>query len=492
MLSKEGVLRLLFPGSTAGSAVNTTMRGSSALYSGVTCDSRLVKSNFIFVALNGSSTDGSTYIDEAQKKGATLVVSEQTTEGQLEVGNARLAYSLLCEAFARYPSSRMKHIAITGTNGKTTCTYLIHHLLQQAKCTAARFGTQFHHIADCEIPSSHTTPSSDLLQNLFVQCNEHNVKVTCLEVSSHGLDQHRLGSLKFDVAIFTNLTQDHLDYHETMENYYLSKKTLFTDHLKEAGLALINIDCSYGQRLLQELKNYPFLIKTYGYHPEASIQIFQDDPHNSELFTLCLNEQDISVLSPLIGNYNYRNITASLAACSFILNRSLEESLTLLKKFSGVPGRLQRVQEWMRGQVFIDYAHTPDALESTLKTLRPYCLGKLHLVFGCGGDRDRSKRALMARAAEMFADVIFLTDDNPRQESPEQIIEDTVLGFSKEADIKVIHNRRESIEQALKALVHNDVLLIAGKGSEDYQIYGTKKLPFSDFSSVLNAQKAGL
>lgn len=448
----------------------------------------------VFVAIKGTNTDGHKYIGDAIKAGAIALVVEDTNavpkdySGYVyEVPDTRQMLDLLAARFYDYPSQKLFCFGVTGTNGKTSITYLLEHILNAKNKTTGVIGTVNHRVGSRTWENQGTTPDPVTLQSRLNDFVFEGTVAAALEVTSHALDQRRADSVHFNTVIFTNLTHDHLDYHKDMKHYFESKQKLFTDlmwsSLKRPLFAVINIDDEYGRKLkLAE----PVLGWTYGQN-EADFQfkIIKMNFNETE-FELKTPLEKMTVKVPLTGVHTIYNVVASLAA-GLTSGVTLEQGIKALADFKGIPGRLQKVVHASEKTVFIDYAHTPDALENSLKSLlkvksEAKLDSKIITVFGCGGDRDKTKRPIMAEIAARLSDYVFLTSDNPRTEEPHSILTEAEKGFpqsftnyTKEVD------REKAIQQAIRVASPGDVILIAGKGHEDYQIIGTTKIHFSDY-----------
>ena len=451
-------------------------------------DSRQAKPGALFVALRGAHVDGHRYVQQAISRGAVAVMIEHQVEeipetvACIEVSNTRLALAFVAAFFHHQPSLKLKVAGITGTNGKTTTTYLLKHICERAVLRCGLIGTVRYEIGDEIIPSAHTTPESSDLQELLARMRNSGCKAAVMEVSSHALAQERVRGVEFDAAVFTNLTQDHLDFHGTLENYFEAKASLFTGLLpaqtKKRGVAVINIDDRYGAELRARLSKETRVI-TYGVGNRAD---FRASNFKTELagtsYQLDAQERSFLVRFPLIGKFNIYNSLAALAAAS-AFGIPLRAAILALTTAPSVPGRLQLVPGKRNYQVYVDYAHTDDALHSVLRTLRELHPHRLIVVFGCGGDRDRAKRPLMGRAAEQWSDHAIITSDNPRSESPEAIIREIQQGF-KGNHHEVIVDRAEAIKRAVALAEARDIILIAGKGHETYQQFAHETIDFDD------------
>jgi UDP-N-acetylmuramoyl-L-alanyl-D-glutamate--2,6-diaminopimelate ligase len=452
-----------------------------------------VQRNTLFVALRGEKADGHAFIDQAIEKGATVIVAEreaqQTPATWIQVENTRSALADLASTFYERPTRRLKMAAVTGTNGKTTTTFLIKHVCEKAGMRCGLIGTVRYEIADRVLPAVRTTPEALEVQELLAQMVDAGCKAAAMEVSSHALAQERTRGLEWDVAVFTNLTQDHLDFHGTMENYFESKLKLFTDlakqQTKKKAVAIVNIDDRYGKRLIERLeKDFPVI--TYGMGVSADFRASNYRPEFAGTsYQLDARGKSYLVRVPLIGRFNVANSLAAIAAAN-AMGISVRDAILSLAKSPQVPGRLEAVPAKRQFQVFVDYAHTPDALLNVLKTLRELSPRKLIVVFGCGGDRDRQKRPLMARAADENADFSIITSDNPRKEDPDAIIAEVEKGFRSDRYEKIT-DRTKAITRAISLAQPRDIVLIAGKGHETYQEFADHTIPFDDIQVARRA-----
>ncbi len=456
-------------------------------------DSRRVQANSIFVALRGEKSDGNRFVDQAIEKGATVIVTETELRNPrattVQVENTRTALADLAAAFYQHPMRRLKLAAVTGTNGKTTTTFLIKHICENARMRCGLIGTVRYEIGERVLPAIRTTPEALEIQELLGQMLNAGCKAAAMEVSSHALAQERTRGLEWDVAVFTNLTQDHLDFHGSMDRYFAEKAKLFTalatQEAKKNAVAVVNIDDRYGEKLIDRIgKEIP--IVTYGMGTRADFRASNYRPDFSGTsYQLDARGKIFLVRLPLIGRFNVANSLAALAAAN-TLGISLRDAILSLGKSPQVPGRLEAVQAKRQFQVFVDYAHTPDALLNVLKTLRELSPRKLIVVFGCGGDRDRQKRPLMAHAADNNADFSIITSDNPRKEDPDEIIAEVEKGFRSDR-YETITDRAEAIARAVSLAEPRDIVLIAGKGHETYQEFADNTIPFDDLQIARRA-----
>lgn len=456
-------------------------------------DSRRLQRNGLFVALRGEKSDGHQFIEQAVEKGASVIVTEHEVQHAhatcVVVENTRHALADLGAAFYNRPALRLKLAAVTGTNGKTTTTFLLKHICEKAGLRCGLVGTVRYEIGDRVLPAVRTTPESLEVYELLAQMVNAGCKAAAMEVSSHALAQDRVRGLEWDVAVFTNLTQDHLDFHGTMENYFEAKTQLFTglagQKAKTAATAIVNIDDRYGAQLVDRLeKKVP--IVTYGVSARAD---FRASNYHAEFagtsYQLDALGKSYLVRVPLIGRFNVANSIAALAAANS-MGISLREAILSLGRSPQVPGRLEAVPAKRQFQVFVDYAHTDDALLNVLKTLRELSPRKLIVVFGCGGDRDKQKRPLMGRVADQNADFTIITSDNPRKEDPDAIIAEAEKGFRSDRYEKIA-DRAKAIARAVELAQPRDIILIAGKGHEAYQEFADHTVPFDDIQVARQA-----
>lgn len=466
---------------------------------GLCNDSRKIEKGNIFFAIPGYETNGTIYIKEALKGGASSIIHEDENLKNksfpyIYVKNVRQALSFIAKKFFKISDENFIITGITGTNGKTTLTYLLEKLNPEKN--SAVIGTINVRYGEKSIPATHTTPDILTLYNHLRDFDKNEVENIFMEISSHALSQRRVEGLNLNCAIFTNLTQDHLDYHQTMEDYYNAKKTLFTEYLhkshKKNKLAIINIDNPYGKKLYQEISGENFKrLSTSINNSQADLYALETTYTISGTTAKLYykpKRKEIILKSNLIGNFNLQNLMSALAYGLYYQIAPLENILESLSKIN-IPGRLERISK----NYFVDYAHTPDALENVLKTLMPLTIQKeqnksrIITVFGCGGDRDKTKRPIMGECAARYSDIAIVTSDNPRTENPESIIKNIMEGiegqmppFSGDAGYIIEIDRKKAIQQAIKLAKENDIILVAGKGHEDYQIIGTKKSHFDD------------
>jgi len=460
-------------------------------------DSRRVQRDALFVALRGEKSDGHDFIGQAIEKGATVILAERaenpTAAGRgttcVVVENTRTAMADLAARFYNYPARKLKLAGVTGTNGKTTTTFLIKHICEKAGTRCGLLGTVRYEIGERILPAVRTTPESLDLQELLAQMKEAGCKAAAMEVSSIALTQERVRDLEWDAAVFTNLTQDHLDYHGTMENYFEAKAKLFEQLAKQKRkkkpVEIINIDDRYGQKLVGRIASNVSVV-TFGTGLKAD---FRASNYRMEFggtsYQLDARGKSYLVRVPLIGRFNVANSVAALASANG-LGISLRAAVLSLGKSPQVPGRLEMVPAKRQFQVFVDYAHTPDALLNVLKTLRELEPRRLIVVFGCGGDRDREKRPMMGAIADQNADFAIVTSDNPRKEDPDKIISEIETGFRGNHFEKII-DRAAAISRAVEMAQSRDIVLIAGKGHENYQEFADHTVPFEDIQVARRA-----
>jgi UDP-N-acetylmuramoyl-L-alanyl-D-glutamate--2,6-diaminopimelate ligase len=439
----------------------------------------------LYFALPGSRHDGTDFIAQAAEKGGAAVVTEKAAPAnpctQVIVPDARAAMADVATAFYSHPSSALKCVGVTGTNGKTTTTFLVKHIMDATSMRCGLVGTLKYIVGDEERPAQHTTPESIDLQHLLSDIRDIGCKAVAMEVSSHSLMQHRVRGVDFDAAVFTNLTQDHLDYHGTLDAYYRAKARLFESLVSQKNKhprAIINSDDRYGQRLIDQFSK-ELKIVTFGRNVHADFRasaIRQDTTGTT--FALEARGKSYLVRTPFIGLFNVYNVLGALAA-SLTCGVELRKAVAAIAVAPQIPGRLERVPMKRNFQVFVDYAHTDDALKNVLNTLRELQPNRLIVVFGCGGDRDRAKRPLMASAAEMLADHLILTSDNPRSEEPAAIIAEMEKGLRGKGHEKIV-DREQAIRRAVELAAPGDIVLIAGKGHEKFQEFADRKTPFDD------------
>lgn len=455
-------------------------------------DSRRVVPGALFIALKGQKIDGSEFVKQATERGAEAIVVESPLHNQkittVNVPDSRKALADLSCAFYRHPASKLKLAGVTGTNGKTTTAYLLKHLLESNGLRSGLIGTVRYEIGNRILPASRTTPESLEINDLLYQTVNAGDKAAVMEVSSHALVQDRVRGLEFDVAIFTNLSQDHLDYHKTIQSYFEAKSLLFyqlANQKRKKAVGVINIDQPYGEQLVARFGKDLRLV-TYGLGVSADFQASNiRSEGNITTYQLDAEGKSYLVRLPLIGRFNIYNSLAALAAAQ-AMGLPLRECIKTLVNAPQVPGRLESVPIKRQFQVYVDYAHTDDALLNVLRTLRELNPNRLIVVFGCGGDRDRAKRPKMGAVANEYADYSIVTSDNPRKESPESIIAE-ITSPMRSAKYEIVLDRQEAIFRAIALAQPRDIILIAGKGHETNQEFADYTIPFNDVDVVQNA-----
>ncbi len=466
---------------------------------GLALDSRNVKPGNLFFACKGSHLDGREFIDDAINKGASVVLTDFDSKFTsihlkknaliLPVDHLNQRIGEIAATFYDHPSVKFPVIGITGTNGKTSCSFFIAQALTHIHRTCGVIGTLGNGIYPNISPGNLTTPDAISVQSILADFASAKVQGVAMEVSSHSLDQGRVKGVEFEVGVFTNLTRDHLDYHGTMEEYGAAKKKLFAT--QNSKHAVINADDEFGSKMLASLQRE----NIYAYSLNKTSQgvfnknnlIYADDiiqdstGMHANIWTPWGHGK---LQTPILGHFNLSNILAVLTSLC-LLKIPFEQAYQALNYLSPVPGRMQKIGGNQKPLIVVDYAHSPDALEKVLIALRAHCGGKLYCLFGCGGDRDRGKRPLMAKIAESYSDKVVVTDDNPRTEDPGQIMSDIMQGFKQPKEIIVQHDRSKAIQSIIQYAKPGDCVLIAGKGAEMYQLIGNEKIPFSDVDKVL-------
>jgi UDP-N-acetylmuramyl-tripeptide synthetase len=448
----------------------------------VTNDSKSVARGDLFIAVKGAKDDGHKFIDEAVKRGAVAILAEKDFSlnpklGKVLIRDGRSAVSAIAGNFYGHPSSKMRMIGVTGTNGKTTVTYLIESIFRRAGREAGVIGTVNYRFRDKVYPAKNTTPGPMELHSILADMVKARIRYAVMEVSSHSLDQRRVESVLFDEIIFTNITREHMDYHRTMARYFKAKTMIF-NHLKGSGKAILNLD----DRKVSTLKKMlPNRAVAYGFSEGADFRAVGPKVSlEGTSFVAVTPEGALEIDTYLIGRHNISNILAALAAAS-VEKIDLDTIRRGIRDLDSVPGRLEKIDAGQEFKVFVDFAHTKDALYNVLSMLRAITPSRIITVFGCGGDRDRTKRPEMGKAACNFSDKVMITSDNPRFEKPGDIIKEILSGVKgRYSNYEVIPDRRSAIEEALKFASAGDVVLIAGKGHEKYQIIKDKYIPFDD------------
>lgn len=462
---------------------------------GLSTNSHACQPGDLFIGMPGTRVDGGEFWPGAIAAGAVAaVVSEsaaakagqasgqasgQPSDCIIACPDMNQACARLAASFYGYPAQTMQLVGVTGTNGKTTTTHLIEYFLLQANRPTALFGTLYARWAGYQQTAQHTTPLAIELQQQLAEAVAAGTEVAVMEVSSHALAQGRVGGCPFEVAVFTNLTQDHLDYHKDLDDYFAAKALLFSPDLLK-GRAVINLDDAYGQKLIQQIASPVWSYSLS--NPQADLWmsdlVYEPEGVRGTLHTPV---GSIAFWSPLVGQFNLANLLAAVGALLH-LGLDLESMAAALPQFAGVPGRMEQVQVQPDQDisVIVDYAHTPDSLENMLRAARPFIEKRMICVFGCGGDRDRTKRPKMGAIAAELADWAVVTSDNPRTEDPQQILDDILAGIPASVTPTVLADRATAIQTAILQAQPGDAVLIAGKGHEDYQILGTEKVHFDD------------
>jgi UDP-N-acetylmuramoyl-L-alanyl-D-glutamate--2,6-diaminopimelate ligase len=459
-------------------------------------DSRKAGEGCLFICIEGFIYDGHDFADQAAANGAAAILSERDLSLKasipiIKVKDTKRAMAILADAFFGHPTQNLHLIGITGTNGKTTTSHLIEKVFREAGKNTGMIGTIEMKIKERSYKVSNTTPDSLFLQNAFYQMKEEQVDVAVMEVSSHALDQGRVRGCDFDIAVFTNLTQDHLDYHKNMEEYQFSKSLLFSQlgnayHRADRKVAVLNND-DPASRMFERITSAQVI--SYGIDHDSDIRAKNISiGSKGTTFMLETPKGNRQVTLKLIGKFSVYNVLAAISTC-LLSGLDLDQIIRSLEKVEGVPGRFEPVVEGQEFTVIVDYAHTPDSLENVLRTIKEFSKGKVTVVIGCGGDRDRAKRPLMAGIAVDLADEAIFTSDNPRSEDPLQILKDMEEG-ADEGKYTTIPDRKKAIEHAVSKADADDIILIAGKGHETYQIIGKEVYDFDDRIVAKEAIKA--
>ncbi|MDD5583386.1 MAG: UDP-N-acetylmuramoyl-L-alanyl-D-glutamate--2,6-diaminopimelate ligase [Candidatus Marinimicrobia bacterium] len=469
------------------SGINARISGFNTEIHGIEYDSRKVTPGDVFVAIKGLTKDGHAYIQHAIQKGASAIICEKNFLNApvpiIVVPNSRKALSCLSQTFYDTIDLPFRITGITGTNGKTTLTFLLRELEKQGGFSPAISGTLgFYSDFGNEKFSERTTPESRDLHKMLHECKKRKIDTLIMEVSSIALTLNRVDNISFDTAIFTNLTQDHLDFHKTMDDYFSAKKQLFS-LLTPTGVAIINIDDPYGMKLYASLNKNK---KSCSLHNPQADYYYTDYRLTSKGLKGILKtpSHSLSVEAPLIGDFNAMNVLQAVAAWLENHPEFRPQSLTF-QSLPTIPGRMEIVQTANHGTVIIDFAHTPDALEKIFNSIQEIHHHKIWAVFGCGGDRDKAKRPYMGHIVEQYADEIIITNDNPRTENPDDIIRDILQGISFHPNVTVEKDRKKAIHMALEKSKPHDLLLLLGKGAEEVMEIREEKIPFNDKDIVL-------
>lgn len=454
-------------------------------------DSREVNQGDLFICINGFTVDGHDYVDQAIANGAVAIITERpihTAICTIMVPDSLRTLAMIAARFYDYPTTKFPLIGITGTNGKTTITYLVESILNEYRMKTGVIGTIQMKIGNCTFPVQNTTPDSLFLQKNFQKMVECNVDAAIMEVSSHALDMGRVFGCAFDIVVFSNLTQDHLDYHKNMDDYLRAKSLLFaqlgnTYNKTDQKFAVINVDDPNHEVIKRSTAQH---IITYSCKTDASITAKNIQLEaNQTNFTLCSPIGQIAINSKLIGIFNVYNMLAA-AGVAIALHIPLNMIKVALEKITGISGRFESIESNQPYTTIVDYAHTPDSLKNVLQVIKGFAKGNIYVVVGCGGDRDKTKRPQMAAIALEYGDKVIFTSDNPRTEDPQEIIQDMIFG-QKETRYEIIEDRKQAIYHAINLAKKNDIILIAGKGHETYQLIGHTKYKFDDREIAKNA-----
>ncbi|HNT27448.1 MAG TPA: UDP-N-acetylmuramoyl-L-alanyl-D-glutamate--2,6-diaminopimelate ligase [bacterium] len=450
--------------------------------SDIVVDSRRAAPGTVFFAVPGTRFDGHDFVGQALGNGAAAAfgVRPMTVPGYVQVADIWTAVRAVAPVLYGDPQEHLSLVGVTGTNGKTTVTYLLERMLSSVAPTG-RIGTLGYRWGGAEVPAENTTPFPWTWYRTLAAMRRDGVRFVASEVSSHALDQERIAGTRFDAAIFTNFTRDHLDYHASEEAYFAAKRRLFDDHLRDGGLAVLNLDDPKGRELRARIGGARPVVTFAIADQSADLWVRRMTVRGAGYdIVLSYRGADIAARLDLPGRFNVSNLLGALLAASPWMDVARAAALA---KGVTVPGRMERVGR--RGRIFVDYAHSPDALEKVLAAAREFCgAGRLIVVFGAGGDRDRGKRPLMGAVAARYADTLIVTSDNPRTEKPEAIIDDITGGIGREQGVEVIVDRSAAIGRAVEVMRDEDVVIVAGKGAEDYQIVGTEKRHFSDHEEI--------
>jgi UDP-N-acetylmuramoyl-L-alanyl-D-glutamate--2,6-diaminopimelate ligase len=461
---------------------------ASVEFLGLASDSRDVRPGYLFAALSGTNADGAAFVKDAVARGAVAVLGKPGIKSQVEAlgvsfiadDNPRRALSLQASKFFKLQPKVIA--AVTGTKGKSSVVAFVREIWTALGKPAASLGTVGLVTPNGEIPLKHTTPDPIEIHRLLAKLKEEGVDHLALEASSHGLDQFRLDGVEIAAAAFTNITRDHMDYHRDFEHYLQAKLRLFDELVHPGGIAVVNSDAAHAERFLAVAKARGLNVLTIGESGEAIRLLSRTGHGDSQTLKLAHDGRQIELNLPLLGDFQASNALVA-AALVIGLGDDAARVFATLTRLKGAPGRLQRVAWAASGApIYVDYAHTPDSLEKVLSAIRPHVTGKLHVVFGCGGDRDKGKRPLMGEAAARFADRVIITDDNPRGEDPAVIRREALVGAPRAREIA---DRSEAIRTAIASLEKGDILVIAGKGHETGQIVGAEIRPFSDASEAI-------
>lgn len=450
---------------------------------GIEYDSRNIKEGDLFICINGNNVDGHKFIECAKIKGAIAFLIEEDVEKDdgltyIKVRSTNEAMSTIGKNFYDNPTEKIELIGVTGTNGKTSIAMFLKDILSKdEKC--GFIGTTGIYDGVENTPSRNTTPNNIEIQKNISNMYKNGCKYCAMEVSSHALALKRVENLKYKIGIFTNLTEDHLDFHKTFENYRKAKESLF---YKTTDANIINIDDINGRIILENIKNLQVPYYTYGINYEATfrakdVKLYED----KTIFTLCgPNNFEKEVILDMVGQFTVYNCLAVICTC-YLLNMDINEILNRVSQLKSVKGRFEKVENDKNIHVFVDYAHTPDALDNVLRSIRNFARGRIITVFGCGGNREKGKRPMMGKIAQKYSDIAIITSDNPRYEDPAQIIREILIGVERDKDnYIVVEDRKEAIRKSIDIAKEGDIILIAGKGHENYQIIKDEMIEFDD------------
>ncbi len=458
--------------------------GENPEITSIEMDSREVKQGSLFICIEGYTVDGHDFVAQAVQNGAAAIIAQKHMEAAvpvIKVRDTKRAMAILADTFYEHPTKELHLVGITGTNGKTSTSYLIEQMMRGAGKSTGVIGTIGMKINDETYEVKNTTPDSLTLQKMFHQMNEKNVETAVMEVSSHALHMGRVHGCQYDVTVFTNLTQDHLDYHKTMDAYRAAKSLLFSQlgngfDTERPKYAILNIDDDASKEYIIATQA---IVITYGIDNDSDIMAKDIEMTSTGTrFTLIVGEESRTVQMKLVGKFNVYNVLAAVGA-SLVSGIELDNIVKTIENLRNVSGRFELVEAGQDFAVIVDYAHTPDSLENVLRTIQQFAKGNIYCVVGCGGDRDKTKRPIMAELAEKHADFPIFTSDNPRSEDPEAILKDMEAGVEG-TSYQTIIDRKEAIEHAISQAKAGDVVLIAGKGHETYQIIGKEVLDFDD------------
>jgi UDP-N-acetylmuramoyl-L-alanyl-D-glutamate--2,6-diaminopimelate ligase len=456
--------------------------------SGISSDSRTVSVNNLFIAKKGYDFNGEDFIENAIKSGAIAIVSDMYNpfieKTQIIVDDPKSIEAKLAYKFYETNKNDLLKIAITGTSGKTTTSYLLKYLFDSCNIKSALIGSIEYNLGRQTLFSKNTTPGVILNHKYLHEAKKNNLKAFIIEATSHGLDQNRLEKIDFDIAIFTNFSQDHLDYHKNMHSYFLAKKKLF-DNLKKTSFAIVNLDDEKAKDIIKNTQAKVYTISTKN---KADLQAKNIKSNIlGSTFDIEYKNKNYEVFLPLIGEYNIYNALLSIQAL-LLKKIDILDIIKILKTFKNVKGRFEKLPSKKRN-IFIDFAHKEDALKNVLSNIKKITNKKIINVFGCGGDRDKDKRKKMAKISEEYSDLSIITSDNPRNENPMDIINEIILGFSNKESYIVIEDRKKAIAKAIEIATEDDIILINGKGHETYQILKDKVIDFSDALIALEILK---